>query len=177
MKKVAPIFIVIVVVFGYLFFSKKLSSPPQQIENQRQAEKTEESSSNIPTETVVDYRASFAIFTNGVFRVFTAAMYHNLSADVFIQSDNPNIVHVKKSGITWDDFFKTLPFKLTRDCLTTGTKETFCTNNNGELRFYLNAEKDPDALDKQINNGDKLLVSYGNEDEKQIQNQLQQIRL
>ena len=74
----------------------------------------------------VDYIGAFAIFTNGTFRVFTAAMYHNLSEDVFVQADNPNIVRVKKSGTTWDDFFKTLPFKLTKECLTTGTKETFC---------------------------------------------------
>ena len=62
------------------------------------------------TSQIVNKKASFAIFTNGTFRLFTAAMYHNLSEDVFIQADNPNIVHVKKTGITWDVFFKTLPF-------------------------------------------------------------------
>ena len=117
----------------------------------------------------VDFTAGFAIFTNGTFRVFTASMYHNLSKDVFIQTDDPNIVRVKKSGVTWDDFFKTLPFKLTKDCLTTGTKQTFCTNDNGKLRFYLNGKEDTSALDKQIARGDKLLVSYGNESEEQIQ--------
>src|SRR3989337_644656 len=53
----------------------------------------------------VETKASFAIFTNGTFRIFTASMYHNLSEDVYIQADNPNVVHVKKSNTTWDDFF------------------------------------------------------------------------
>lgn len=123
----------------------------------------------------VEYTASFAIFTNGIFRVFSAPMYHNRSKDVFIQADNPNIAHVKKAEITWNDFFKTLPIKLTKQCLTTGTKQTFCTNANDTLRFYLNGKRDQSALDKQIENGDKLLVSYGNKSEDLIEKQLQQV--
>lgn len=123
----------------------------------------------------VDFTASFGIYTNGTFRVFTASMYHNLSKDVFIKADNPNRVYVKKAGVTWDDFFKTLPMKLTKDCLTTGTRQTFCTDNNGRLRFYLNGKEDNNALGKQIENGDRLLISYGNENEDQIQKQLQKI--
>lgn len=123
----------------------------------------------------VDYSASFAIFTNGTFRIFTAAMYHNLSKDAYIQVDNPNIVYVKKRGITWSDFFNTLPFKLTKDCLITGTKQTFCTNINERLRFYINGKEDANALNYQIEIGDQLLVTYGNENEAQIQKQQQQI--
>lgn len=123
----------------------------------------------------VDYRAGFAIFTNGTFRLFTAAMYHNRSKDVFIQADNPNVVHVKNAGITWNDFFQTLPMQLTKDCLITGTKQTFCTNSKEQLRFYLNGREDKNALDKQIQSSDQLLVSFGNQSEDQIQKQLQQV--
>ena len=122
-----------------------------------------------------DYSASFAIFTNGTFRIFTASMYHNLSKDVYIQADNPNIVYVKKKGITWNEFFKTLPLKLTKNCLTTGTKQVFCTNINEKLRFYVNGKEVVNALDNQIEAGDQLLVTYGNESEEQIQIQLQHI--
>ncbi|MBI2641706.1 hypothetical protein HYW87_03890, partial [Candidatus Roizmanbacteria bacterium] len=101
--------------------------------------------------------------------------YHNLSADVYIEPQNPSIVTVKKEGITWDDFFKTLPFKLTKDCLTTGTKEAFCTNETGRLTFYLNGQKDDDLLSKQIQDRDKALITYGNLSEEQIVAQLQQI--
>ena len=123
----------------------------------------------------VETKAAFAIFTNGTFRVFTASMYHNQSNDVFIESLNPNIVRIKKAGITWDDFFKTLPMKLTRDCLTAGTGQTFCADKNQTLKFYLNGTKDPAALEKIIKNGDQLLVSFGAETED-IQKQIGQIQ-
>lgn len=119
-----------------------------------------------------DFEASFAIFTNGTFRIFTAPMYHNLSPDVYITASFPNTVYVKKTGITWNDFFSTLPFSLTTECLTTGTKETFCTGKNGTLRFYLNGEESNDALGREIQSGDKLLVTFGNESESKIQKQL-----
>ncbi len=169
MNKVPVLLLITVVILAgtYLFLTQgsKPTTKPNSLETP--------AITNISSK--VDYSAGFAIFTNGTFRIFTAAMYHNLSKDVYIQADNPNIVYVKKKGITWDDFFKTLPFELTKDCLTTGTKQTFCTNDSGKLKFYLNGKIDKNALDAEINNGDQLMVSYGKETDKQIQEQLQQI--
>lgn len=159
------IIVVMVLVGAYLFL----------IQNPKIETKTMPSKNLTNNSSIVDYSASFAIFTNGTFRIFTAPMYHNLSSDVYIRADNPNRVFVKKSNTSWNDFFKTLPFKLTKECLTTGTKQTFCTDINGRLRFYINGKEDIDALDKYIENGDKLLVTYGSEGEVQIQKQLLQI--
>ena len=88
-------------------------------------------------------------------------MYHNLNPDVYIESDNPSIIHVKRENITWGDFFATLPISLTPTCLITGTKETFCTTESKTLRFTLNGQNLPDTLDKTIMDGDKLLVTFG----------------
>ncbi|MCH7951223.1 hypothetical protein IH980_00600 [Patescibacteria group bacterium] len=127
------------------------------------------------TQADVDRLAGFAIFTNGLYRVFSAAKYHNLSPDVYIEAKNPNIIQVKKSGITWNDFFKTLPFKLTKECLTTGTGETFCTSGNQTLKFYLNGVETEDLLDREIQDGDRALITYGSENEAQIQQQLNRV--
>lgn len=102
-------------------------------------------------------------------------MYHNLSSVVFIKADSPNIINIKEEAVTWDDFFKTLPFKLTADCLTTGTKETFCTGDSGSLKFYLNGNRVDNLLERIIQNKDRALITFGNENETQIQMQLQQV--
>ena len=109
-----------------------------------------------------DFTASFEIYTNGTKRIFTQAMYHQQSPDVFIQNPDPSIVYVKKGGITWAEFFNTLPFSLTKDCLVTGTKQTFCTNEQQKLQFFLNTKENPDALDMEIQPKDHLRVTYGN---------------
>jgi len=113
------------------------------------------------TQETVDITASFEIYTNGIKRIFTASKYHNLSQDVYITADDPSIVHVKKKGITWSNFFATLPMELSKDCLVTGAKQTFCNQGEKKLRFFLNETENPDALDEIINNGDTLRVTFG----------------
>lgn len=108
----------------------------------------------------VDIHASFTIITGNITRSFKAEKYHNQSPNVYIENPDPTVVHVTKSGITWDDFFKTLPTKLTVDCLITGDGETLCDEKDGTLKFYLNEIENPDLLDKEIKEGDKILIKF-----------------
>lgn len=138
---------------------------------------TKISVSEVPSPTlevskIVDYKARFAIYTNGLKRTFSASMYHNLSPNVYIEASDPSIVHVKRLDITWTDFFLTLPLKLDKNCLTTGTKETFCTTPNATLKFYLNGVGNDNLLLEEIKDGDTALISYGSENEAQIKSQL-----
>lgn len=134
----------------------------------------------------VNIQASFAIFTNGTLREFTDSKYHNRSVDVFITrrlkaplitSENPNIVYVKKKGVTWNDFFKTLPspMKLTPECLTTGIGQQFCTDENSSLKFFLNGKREDNLLSKEIRHKDQALITYGNETDKEVEDQMSKI--
>lgn len=126
-------------------------------------------------EKVIDIKASFAIFTNGTFRIFTDKRYHNLSPEVYIESQNPNVIKVQSPDVTWADFFETLPMELTDECLTTGTGQKFCNGEGGNLSFYINGASLENALNQEIKHSDKLLVSFGDPSESEIQNQLSQI--
>lgn len=128
-----------------------------------------------PTSKLVNYKASFAIFTNGTFRIFTDPKYHNLSPEVFLETPHVNVINVKKDGVTYQDFFNTLPMKLDKNCLITGTNQTFCTGEKNKLRFFINGEEDPNALEKVISEGDKLLVTFGDLTDAQIESQNQKI--
>ena len=169
MKKFAVPILIIFILIGIIGFASLGKSEVGNLQQQSKLTISE------PFQESVNYRASFAIFTNGLNRSFTAAMYHNLSDDTFITSDNPNIVLVKKPGITWGEFFDTLPFSLKKDCLTTGTGQTFCTNETAVLQFYLNGERENDLLSREIKDGDRALITYGEEKASVIQKQLEQV--
>lgn len=115
-------------------------------------------------------KAAFGIFTNSTFRIFSDPRYLNQSDEVFM--DEASVVTVKKEGITWNDFFKTLPMELTKDCLTTGTGQVFCSSNDEKLRFFVNGKEDPEALNKIIKEDDRLLVSFGNKSDDEIKNEI-----
>lgn len=167
MSKILILAAVIFVAFilGYIFYSNTATMTDSTVSTNNSL------AQNTPT-LATEIEAYFAIFTNGTFRIFTSPMYHNLSPDAYIEANNPHTVHVKKAGITWGDFFSTLPFELRSDCLTTGTGQTFCTGDNGTLKFYINGVQDDDALSAEIKDGDKLLVTFGTESEEEIRQQL-----
>lgn len=114
----------------------------------------------VAAEPAVNFTAEFDVYTEGVKRVFTSPMYHDLSRDVYITGANPNTVHVRKSGITWKDFFATLPMRLTDTCLVTGTGEKFCNGEQGFLKFSLQGKPVKNFLELEIHKGDKALIQF-----------------
>lgn len=152
-KYIISLLIIIFLISSFIFFNKsqtaKTTTPiPSPISQQ----------SPIPTPTNIT--ASFTIITDSITRSFKAEKYHNQSQDVYIENPEPSIIFVKKAGITWDDFFKTLPMKLTKDCLTTGDGENLCNDKNGSLKFFLNDIETPNLLDKSIKQDDKIIIKY-----------------
>lgn len=133
------------------------------------------SESRINESIETPYTATFAIYTNNTFRTFTASMYHNKSDEAYITATNPNTVIVENPEYTWQDFFDTLPFTITPECLTTGTGQTFCTTETESLSYYLNGINTPDALSKHIQPKDQLLVSFSSQNNQQIQAELEEL--
>lgn len=140
----------LLVVFGTITLIKsKNEAPKPRSEPQPQA-----------TPGAIDITAQFEIYTNNTKRIFTDSKYHNRSPEVYIEISNPSLIHIKKTSISWGNFFDTLPMKLTDNCLTTGTGQVFCTNETGQLKFYINSIEQPNALNQVINQNDKLIVRY-----------------
>jgi hypothetical protein len=139
--------------------------PVQGPQNQKRAEDGSTVSAGLnDEESGVSFTANFEIEADGIKRNFSREMYMNLSKDVYIESpESSNFVHIKKEGVTWNDFFKTLPMSLTKDCLITGTKQEFCTSETKKLKFFINDLQSPDALDQIIKPDDRLRVVYGEE--------------
>ena len=112
------------------------------------------------TPVSIDFTARFEIYTNGTKRIFTDPKYHNLTSYIYIQDTDPGLIYIKEKGVTWDDFFKTLPMSLTKDCLVTGTKQTFCSNETQKLKFFINDIEISNALEIEIKPGDFLKINY-----------------
>lgn len=146
----------------------------------KSAEQTSQSSKTVVpavTPTPVDEHAAFAIFTNGIRRDFRDKKYHERNRDVLIRNDNPETVHKHKSGITWGNFFDSLPkpMKVAKDCLTTGTGQEFCNTEKAKLKFYLNGKFVDDILSMEIKDGDRLLISFGVENETEVRKQFLEV--
>ena len=125
------------------------------------------------SEEKVEKRAKFLIYTHNTLRDFSDKKYHDLSSKVYVTSDSPEEIIVKMQGTTWDSFFKTLPMKLDENCLITGTGQTFCTDQINSLKFYVNGSFNSAAPFEEINDGDRLLISFGPINDPNIDSQLE----
>lgn len=150
MKKIIVIaFIIVLAVAAIVYLNRTTTS-----------DKTSDQTSQYTTGKFESISANFEIYTFTTKRIFTDAKYHNQSENVYIEALDPSKIIVRSPNITWSDFFATLPMKLTKDCLTTGTGQVFCTGEPGTLKFFINGAGDPNALEKEINEGDLLKVIF-----------------
>ncbi len=162
------LFIAVIIFFTALFSAM---FKPADVKDRKVSEVRKESSIS---PTPITKKAKFLIFTNGLKRDFSSSMYHKLSQVVYIEAQDPTIVYVKNENLTWNDFFRTLPFELTKECLTTGTGEIFCNSGDQRLAFYLNGVKKDNLLDTIINDQDQALISFGTETSDEIERELKE---
>lgn len=159
-------FVIIVVIIVFAVVAIQTKSSPLL---------TQTVSTVSPTPIFKPFTATFAIYTNNTLRIFSDSRYHNLNNDVFITAENPHTVRINKARITWQDFFNTLPMSLQKDCLVTGTKQTFCSDTTNTLKFYINGVEVPNALELAIAPDDELLVSFGPINDSKVSNQLKTV--
>lgn len=128
----------------------------------------------------VHYHANFAMYVNGKRETFDGfAYYEEVQACVDHNADNPKsrvhmhdrnngLIHVHGAGMTWGYFFNNLGFTIGNTVLAT-EEGTFIDGQDGkQLTFILNGEKVSSIAGKIIKSEDKLLISYGDEDQKSL---------
>jgi len=152
--------IVFILVGSFIFSSCTSDSNKLEIVLSEQENETQISPQPTASPISANFTARFEIYTNGTKRIFSETKYHRQSEDIYIENSDPLIIHVKKSDLTWNDFFSTLPFSLKKECLVTGTGQTFCNTQTKKLHFYLNGTEDPDALERVILPNDMLRVEF-----------------
>ena len=62
-----------------------------------------------------------------------------------------------------------------KDCITPDDKEKLCSDGNNKLKFFVNGKENNEFENYVFNDLDKILISYGNENQEQIKNQLDSI--
>jgi len=108
-------------------------------------------------------------------------MQNNLPVSSFIHVDSGapqpektgNILHMHAKGIPLWIFFNSIGIDFNKDCITLENKEKFCNELDRKLKFYVNGKTNNEFENYVFNDLDKILISYGNEDE--IKNQLDSI--
>ncbi len=122
--------------------------------------------------------ADFKIYVNGNVIDFSdkahmERMKTDLPVSSFIHVDSGSsshektgdVLHMHATGVPLWIFFESVGMKFEKDCFTVDTGERYCNNGEKSLKFYVNGKENNEFRGYVFNDNDKILISYGNQDE------------
>lgn len=106
---------------------------------------------------------------------YSSPAYQLKSPYIHFEKDNGETLHLHAANVTLGFLYDTLKIGLDDKCFTFPDKRAFCTNDKYTLKFYINHHQVPDIRSYVFKDNDRILISYGNENETQISNQLARV--
>lgn len=106
---------------------------------------------------------------------FSLPAYQIKSSWIHFEGQDGNTIHRHATGVTLGYLFDTLNLQVDSECFVFQDGREFCTNDDYELKFYINDQQVDGIRDYVIEEGDRILISYGAETQEEIQRQLEEL--
>ena len=119
--------------------------------------------------------ASILVKTHGDKFDFSSPAFQIKSSWIHFEGQDGDTIHRHSTGVTLGYLFETLGITVNDECYILPNTEIFCTNNDSSLKFYINHNQVPDIRGHVIQDGDRILISYGNETPDEIEKQLAEL--
>lgn len=124
--------------------------------------------------------ADFKVYINGEALDFAKPEYYMKSAVLHVDNnqkkeDSSGVMHMHAKKVPLWLFFQSLGMKLEKTSLTLADGRILKNENGNTLKFYLNGHKVDELGNYVFQPLDKLLISYGPENDPNIQRQISSI--
>lgn len=124
--------------------------------------------------------ADLAVYINGEKQIL--AKPENFMKSSFLHLDNNQIpedansvLHQHAKNVPMWLFFRSIGMKLEKDSLTAADGQIYKNGDGNGLKFYLNGQKVDELGEYSYQPLDKLLISYGPENDPDLQNQINSV--
>lgn len=124
--------------------------------------------------------ADFKVYVDGQALDFAKPEYFMKSSVLHVDSnqnkqDSSGVLHMHAKNVPLWLFFKSLGFSLQKDSLILADGRILKNENGNTLKFYLNGQKVDELVDYVFLPSDKLLISYGPENDPNIKSQINSV--
>ncbi len=107
---------------------------------------------------------------------FSGPAYQIKSSWQHFEARDGSTIHRHATGVMLGFLFETIGIGLDDECFSfkasAGGERRFCTNEEFSLKFYVNHELVDNLTERVFEDGDYILISYGSDDQTQIDTQL-----
>ena len=123
----------------------------------------------------VHEHADIKIYVNAQAIDFSQLKYQIRDKYVHFEDGRRDIVHKHATGVTIGYLLSTLSFSFDNNCLVLDTSQKVCDADNKRLRVYVNRKQIENYKDYKFMDLDKILITYGNQSDAEIEQQLSTI--
>jgi len=114
----------------------------------------------------VHVHSDFIVSLDGTTYDFTDDQYQSkpnrtLHAHIHLHDNNDKVIHRHDHDITIADFFNSLGFTLTDECVITDTGLEYCSNGEKKLQLYVNNQQISPFTSYVNQEEDRILLFYG----------------
>lgn len=109
---------------------------------------------------------------------FSGTGFQVKSPYIHFEGQDGNTIHRHAANVALGFLFDSIHVGLTDTCYIFPDKKpehTFCTNDDYTLKFFVNHEQKSSIRDYVLQEDDRILVLYGNENQTQIDNYLKEL--
>ena len=122
--------------------------------------------------------AAFKLFINNEETVnFGQSQYQVKSNYIHFEDNNGAIIHRHATGVDLGFLFESFKMKFDSQCITLGNGTSYCNEGDKTLKLFVNGASNDMYGKYVLKNGDKILLTYGNETQEQIEGQLRTLDL
>lgn len=123
--------------------------------------------------------ADFKVYINGEAYDFSREQFmtndnHTLSNFAHLHDDEGNIFHKHAAGVTLGFFFKTLGITFNSTCFVADENQ-YCNDGEKTLKMYVNGVQNNKFEKYEFSDLDRILITYGNDDEETIKQQIESV--
>lgn len=123
----------------------------------------------------VNIRAGLLTMIYGQQFDYSSPAYQIKSRYIDFEKSDGETIHMHAANVTLGFLFDSLHIGLTDKCFTFPDKRDFCTDDKYSLKFFINHHQVQDIRNYVIQDNDRILISYGNENSTQISEQLAKV--
>jgi len=106
---------------------------------------------------------------------FDGPAYQIKSSWIHFEDSDGTTIHRHSSGVTLDYLFANIGISIDNECYKFPDGRQFCTNEDYSLKYFINHEPVKDINDYVLEDGDRILITYGSETPEQIEEQLMEL--
>ena len=106
---------------------------------------------------------------------FSTPNYQVTTPWIHFENSDGDTVHRHSTGVELEFMFNSMKIAVDENRFVFPDGRQFCNNDDYTLKFYINDKRVADIASYVIQDNDRILISYGNEDQLTIEKQLAEL--